>query len=114
NSLKFFDHRGKQRHWQYRTCGHFWGCRNCGFVYNRLRTPERGMTYDQDDLDSLALCAWKEARGEGTPGMLAVMHVIYNRALAWYGANDPEAKIMGLDIETEAVHHAVYAKNQFT
>ena len=72
------------------------------------------MNYDQDDLDSLALCAWKEARGEGTPGMLAVMHVIYNRAVAWYGGNDPEAKIMGLDIETEAVHHAVYAKNQFT
>jgi spore germination cell wall hydrolase CwlJ-like protein len=67
------------------------------------------MTYDQDDLDSIALCAWKEARGEGTPGMLAVMHVIYNRALAWYGGVRTEGQE-----ENECVHHAVYAKNQFT
>jgi hypothetical protein len=67
------------------------------------------MTYDQDDLDSLALCAWKEARGEGTPGMLAVMHVIYNRALAWYGGAHTD-----VTADNECVHHAVYAKNQFT
>jgi spore germination cell wall hydrolase CwlJ-like protein len=60
------------------------------------------MIFDQDDLDSLALCAWKEARGEGTPGMLAVMHVIYNRAVIWLKGSD------------EAVHTCVYAKNQFT
>ena len=63
------------------------------------------MTYDQDDLDSIALCAWKEARGEGTPGMLAVMHVIYNRALAWYGG----ARTEGQE-ENECVHHAVRQK----
>ena len=60
------------------------------------------MEYDQDDLDSLALCAWKEARGEGTPGMMAVMQVICNRAIAWE---------MGVE---GAIHRCVYAKNQFT
>jgi spore germination cell wall hydrolase CwlJ-like protein len=60
------------------------------------------LIYDQDDLDSLALCAYKEARGEGPNGMRAVMHVIYHRALAWYGAGEG------------SVHEAVYAKNQFT
>ncbi len=58
--------------------------------------------YDTDDLHSLALCVWKEARGEGRDGMRAVAHVIANRAAHWYG--DQEG----------SVHHAVYGKNQFT
>jgi N-acetylmuramoyl-L-alanine amidase len=56
------------------------------------------MIFDSNDVESLALCAWKEARGEGTPGMLAVMAVICNRARAW----------------DDTVHQCVYAKNQFT
>ena len=31
----------------------------------------------------LAVCAWREARGEGLQGMRAVMHVIRNRVQAW-------------------------------
>ena len=58
--------------------------------------------FDQNDLDSLALCAWKEARGEGPEGMRAVMHVIAHRAARWYGDH------------SESVHNAVYGKNQFT
>lgn len=58
--------------------------------------------YDTDDLQSLALCIWKEARGEGNDGMRAVAHVIANRAAHWYGNHE------------ESVHHAVFAKNQFT
>jgi len=60
------------------------------------------MNYDQNDQDSLALCVWKEARGERQLGMEAVAHVIVNRALAWYSHL------------AESVHAAVYAKNQFT
>lgn len=59
-------------------------------------------SYDQDDLDSIALCAWREARGEGEDGLRAVMHVIVNRAIAWYGNH------------SESAHIAVYSKNQFT
>lgn len=58
--------------------------------------------YDDNDVLSLALCAWKEARGEGPDGMRAVMHVILHRAIHWYGNH------------AESVHTAVYAKNQFT
>jgi spore germination cell wall hydrolase CwlJ-like protein len=32
----------------------------------------------------LAICMWREARGEGTNGMLAVGCVIRNRAEAWH------------------------------
>jgi hypothetical protein len=60
------------------------------------------LNYDADDTQSLALCAWKEARGEGQDGMRAVMHVIYHRALHWY--KDSE----------HPVHDTVFAKNQFT
>jgi Cell Wall Hydrolase len=58
--------------------------------------------FDDNDLQSLALCAWKEARGEGCDGIRAVMHVILHRAIHWYGNH------------AESVHAAVYAKNQFT
>lgn len=56
------------------------------------------MTYDSQDAEAMALCAWKEARGAGEDAMRGVMHVIKNRAMAW----------------NESVHAAVYAKNQFT
>jgi N-acetylmuramoyl-L-alanine amidase len=60
------------------------------------------MNWDQNDHDSMALCVWKEARGEGQEGMEAVAYVILNRAKVWYSHT------------SEAVHAAVYAKNQFT
>lgn len=60
------------------------------------------LTYDIDDVHSLALCTWKEARGEGNDGLRAVMHVIRNRAIRWYAKYD------------HPIHYAVYAKNQFT
>lgn len=60
------------------------------------------MDWDQNDHDSMALCVWKEARGEGNEGMEAVAYVILSRAKAWYSHT------------AEAVHAAVYAKNQFT
>ena len=37
------------------------------------------MQYDDNDIHSMALCVWKEARGEGQDGMRAVAHVIKNR-----------------------------------
>ncbi len=63
------------------------------------------LIYDENDCASLALCAWREARGEGCDGMRAVMHVIVNRARRWYGGHCGHS---------ESIHHAVYAKNQFT
>ena len=42
------------------------------------------MTFDNVDVDNLALVTWKEARGEGVEGCRAVMHVIANRV----GAKD--------------------------
>jgi N-acetylmuramoyl-L-alanine amidase len=40
------------------------------------------MTWADWDVAITALCAWREARGEGREGMRAVMHVIRNRAEA--------------------------------
>ena len=57
------------------------------------------MLLDDNDRQSLALCAWKEARGEGLDGLRAVLHVILNRVAALMCAT---------------VHEAIYAKNQFT
>ena len=59
-----------------------------------------GITYDTDDLNSLALVAWKEARGEGQEGMQAVMHVIVNR--------------VGHPGFSSTIHNCIYGKNQFT
>lgn len=56
--------------------------------------------YDADDAHSAALCAWKEARGEGANGMRAVLHVIANRVGSPGFAHD--------------VHGVVFGKNQFT
>lgn len=58
--------------------------------------------WDADDLYSMALCAWREARGEGEKGMRAVLHTIRNRAASWY-SHLPHP-----------IHYAVYAKNQFS
>jgi spore germination cell wall hydrolase CwlJ-like protein len=56
--------------------------------------------YDADDLRSVALTAWKEARGDGDMAMRAVMHVIKNRVGASGFAHD--------------IHGVVFGKNQFS
>jgi N-acetylmuramoyl-L-alanine amidase len=38
------------------------------------------MLWDDFDVACAALCAWREARGEGRDGIRAVLHVIANRA----------------------------------
>ena len=58
---------------------------------------------DPSDIASLALCAWKEARGEGLEGIIAVMHVIGNRAVA--------GRRKGF---ASTIHGVIYGKNQFT
>lgn len=58
------------------------------------------MEYDDQDLHSMALCVWKEARGEGQIGMQAVAHVISNR--------------VGTPGFARTLHDVVYGKNQFT
>lgn len=55
---------------------------------------------DADDVHSLALCAWREARGEGCAGMRAVMHTIKNR--------------VGFPGFAHTIHDVIYGKNQFT
>lgn len=56
--------------------------------------------YDQDDLHSAALCAYKEARGDGSTGMHAVLHCIKNR--------------VGFVGFAKNIHDVIYGKNQFT
>ena len=58
------------------------------------------MEYDDNDVHSMALCVWKEARGEGQLGMRAVAHVIKNR--------------VGCPGFAHNIHDVVYGKNQFT
>ena len=58
------------------------------------------MTYDQDDVNSLALVAWKEARSERTVGMRGVMHVVVNRVSA-----------VGFP---KTIHDVIYQKNAFS
>jgi spore germination cell wall hydrolase CwlJ-like protein len=58
------------------------------------------MTFDQNDINSAALCAWKEARGEGSAGMAAVLNVLKNRVGAIGFASN--------------LHDVIYGKNQFT
>lgn len=60
------------------------------------------MFYEQVDLDNMALCIWRESRGEGLLGMAAVAHVIVNRANAW------EKNC------TSPLHNAIYQRNQFS
>jgi spore germination cell wall hydrolase CwlJ-like protein len=58
------------------------------------------MQYDDKDIHSMALCVWKEARGEGLAGMQAVAHVIKNR--------------VGTPGFAHTLHDVIYGKNQFT
>jgi spore germination cell wall hydrolase CwlJ-like protein len=58
------------------------------------------MEYTQNDVDSMALCAWKEARGEGTYGCELVMHVMYNR--------------VGKPGFASTLHDVIYGRNQFS
>lgn len=58
------------------------------------------INYDADDAHSAALCAWKEARGDGHDAMRAVLHVIANR--------------VGAPGFGKTVHDVVYGKNQFS
>jgi hypothetical protein len=55
---------------------------------------------DEDDVSNLALCAWKEARGDGDGAMQAVMHVIFNR--------------VGVPGFSHTIHDVIYGKNQFS
>ena len=58
------------------------------------------MQYDDVDIQSMALCIWKEARGDGFDGMRAVAHVIKNR--------------VGTPGFARTLHDVIYGKNQFT
>jgi len=58
------------------------------------------MQYDDNDLHAMALCIWKEARGEGHDGMRAVAHVIKNR--------------VGTPGFAKTIHDVIFGKNQFT
>jgi spore germination cell wall hydrolase CwlJ-like protein len=60
------------------------------------------MNFSADDLDNLCLCAWREARNQGSDGIRAVMHVVVNRTKAWYHQRQ------------DPLHDCIYAKNQFT
>lgn len=56
--------------------------------------------YSDNDLENLCLVAWKEARGDGSDAMRAVMHVIANRVLS------PRFP--------KTLHDVIYQKNAFT
>ena len=58
------------------------------------------MEYDDNDIHSMALCVWKEARGEFAQGMRAVAHVIANR--------------VGAPGFGKTLHDVIYGKNQFS
>lgn len=54
--------------------------------------------FDNNDIHSLALVAWKEARGEGLSGCIAVMLVCDNRSRDW----------------KKTIHDVIFGRNQFT
>jgi N-acetylmuramoyl-L-alanine amidase len=58
------------------------------------------MNLDQNDLHSAALCAWKEARGDGLTGMHAVLHCLKNR--------------VGSIGFSPMLHDIIYGRNQFS
>jgi N-acetylmuramoyl-L-alanine amidase len=58
------------------------------------------MNYDANDLASMELCIWKEARGELDAGMEAVANVIANR--------------IGKQGFPATLHDVIYQKNAFT
>lgn len=65
-----------------------------------MSTGIAGIAFDSDDIQSAALCAWKEARGEGELGMRAVLCVLKNR--------------VGYPGFPDNLHDVIYGKNQFT
>lgn len=72
---------------------------------DELMTPEELVERASDvgDLvELLALCMWREARGEGEEGMRAVGHVVMKRAATWYRTY------------AEPVHMAIMYRGQFT
>jgi spore germination cell wall hydrolase CwlJ-like protein len=58
------------------------------------------LEYDQNDLHSAALCACKEARGDGQDAMRAVLHILANR--------------VGTPGFAHTLHDVIYGKNQFS
>src|SRR5262249_24943853 len=56
--------------------------------------------YDQDDLNSLALMAWKEARGQGPYAMQAVMRSCCNR--------------VGATGVPDTMHGCIFQKNAYS
>ena len=58
------------------------------------------MIYDQNDVDLMALCAVREAEGEGLYGCFLVMQVIYNR--------------VGKPGFGHTIHDVITGKNQFS
>lgn len=56
------------------------------------------MTFDANDIENAALCALKEAEGQGMYGCLAILWNISNRAWEWL----------------ETIHNVIYAKNQYS
>lgn len=56
--------------------------------------------FDRIDLQSAALCAWREARGEGSTGIHAVLHCLKNR--------------VGAAGFAKTLHNVIYGKNQFS
>jgi len=58
------------------------------------------ISFDDDDVNSTALCVWREARGDGHDAMRAVAHVIANR--------------VGAPGFASSIHAVIFGKNQFT
>lgn len=58
------------------------------------------VTWDEDDIENLALCGWREARGEGAYGWRAVMWVCKNR--------------VGASGFPNMLHAVIYQKNAYT
>lgn len=59
-----------------------------------------GLIYREQDIQTAALCIWRESRGEKQAGMQAVAHVIFNRVGA-----------VGFP---KTLHDVIYQKNAFT
>ena len=58
------------------------------------------MEFDDNDVHSLALVSWREARGEGLSGIVAVMNAILNR--------------VGFPGFAKTLHDVIFGRNQFT
>lgn len=58
------------------------------------------MEFSQQDIEDLALCVWREARGEQQVGCRAVIHVIKNR--------------VGTPGFAHTLHDVIFGRNQFS